>query len=424
MPSSVPTGGKPPVDGARGGPRGVQMDPMSNDASSGTGDGRIDPHSDETGDGIQRTDQVVEQTDRVAEEIDAEKGPARGTLRDVANSLGISSAVALRALRDADDIKPQMKERVREAAERLNFPLEEVSSESAHSNGVVAVLVNTMRNTWISDLVRSIRIELAATGRTAIVVPTRRRIPEYPVAADTEAISSLLDLGVDGFLMISDLADLESALEATGDRPLVGVGCSRDRAGRFDTVRIDDEIGQGLLVDHLVSLGHTEIAHVGGVGSTVARERADAFRAAMARHGLEDSARVEPGDFTESVGETAGSMLLRGSSVPTAITCVNDVSAMGVLSAAHDAGYEVPTRLAVAGHGNTSIGATSFVDLTSVDPNSERMGALGAQFLVERIGGLDGPARDVAVAPSLVARRSTSSSPRKDEPRRRRVHVE
>lgn len=391
-----------------------------------TGDGRIDAHTDAEQDqgGTPLTDQIVEQGDQVAAEIAEEKGPARGTLRDVANSLGISSAVALRALRDAEDIKPQLKDRVREAADRLRYPVDEVSAETAHSNGVVAVLVNTMRNTWISDLVRSIRIELAATGRTAIVVPTRRRIPEYPVAADTEVISSLLDLGVDGFCMISDLADLESALEATGDRPLVGIGCSRSLAGRFDTVRIDDEMGQGLIVDHLVALGHTEIAHVGGVGSAVAQERAEAFRAAMARHGLEGSARTEPGDFTEQVGETAGSMLLRGSSVPTAITCVNDVCAMGVLSAADDAGFEVPTRLAVAGYGNTSLASTGFVNLTSVDPNSERMGALAAQFLVDRIGGSDEAPRDVAVAPSLAVRRSTSASPRQDQPKRRRVHVE
>lgn len=391
-----------------------------------TGDGRIDAHTDAEQDqgGTPLTDQIVEQGDQVAAEIAEEKGPARGTLRDVANSLGISSAVALRALRGAEDIKPQLKHRVREAADRLQYPVDEVSAETAHSNGVVAVLVNTMRNTWISDLVRSIRIELAATGRTAIVVPTRRRIPEYPVAADTEVISSLLDLGVDGFCMISDLADLESALEATGDRPLVGIGCSRSLAGRFDTVRIDDEMGQGLIVDHLVALGHTEIAHVGGVGSAVAQERAEAFRAAMARHGLEGSARTEPGDFTEQVGETAGSMLLRGSSVPTAITCVNDVCAMGVLSAADDAGFEVPSRLAVAGYGNTSLASTGFVNLTSVDPNSERMGALAAQFLVDRIGGSDEAPRDVAVAPSLAVRRSTSASPRQDQPKRRRVHVE
>ncbi|MBE9403998.1 LacI family transcriptional regulator [Brachybacterium sp. p3-SID1565] len=402
---------------------------MSNDASSPSHD-IIDPAADGSSPdgggpaGIDgSTGQVVEQEDKVAGSIAQDEGPTRGTLRDVADSLGISSAVALRALRGTDDIRPLMATRVREAAERLNFPLEELADEDSH-HGVVAVLVNTMRNTWISDLVRAIRIELTATGRSAVVVPTRRRVPEYPVAADTEAIESLVRLGVDGFLMISDLADMDSVLEATGDRPFVGIGCSRDFVGRFDTVRIDDEVGQGLLVDHLVGLGHTEIAHVGGVGAEVARERADGFRKAMERHGLSETARVEPGDFTEQVGHTAGSMLLRGSRVPTAITCANDLTAIGVLSAAREAGYEVPEQLAVAGYGNTSLAASGIAQLTSVDPNSDRLGALAAQFLVDRVSGHVGPARDVAVAPSIVVRRSSSAGPRPAQERRKRISVD
>ncbi|WP_165831769.1 LacI family DNA-binding transcriptional regulator [Brachybacterium endophyticum] len=386
------------------------------------GSDSVDPHSDGAPD-EGATDQVVEQGESVRESVASDQGPTRGTLRDVADSLGISSAVALRALRDLDDIRPQLKTRVREAAERLDFPLEELAGEDAHK-GVVAVLVNTMRNTWISDLVRAIRIELSATGRSAVVVPTRRRVPEYPIAADTDAVRSLVDLGVDGFLMVSDLHDVDSVIEATAGRPFVGIGCSRSFTGRFDTIRIDDEVGQGLLVDHLVSLGHTEIAHVGGVGSQVARERADAFTLAMQRKNLEDHARVEPGDFTEQVGQTAGSMLLRGSQVPTAVTCANDVTALGVLAAARDAGYEVPTELAVAGYGNTSLSSSGVTQVTSVDPNSDRLGALAAQFLVERVSGHEQEVRDVAVAPSLVTRQSTAAGPRPEVERRARVHID
>jgi len=397
------------------------METMSSDAST-PADGTTGPAPDaDRPPGS--TDRANEQDEQHAPSLGDDADPSRGTLRDVADSLGISSAVALRALRGLDDIKPQMKERVRETAERLRYPLEELAEET-DQRGVVAVLVNTMRNTWISDLVRAIRIELSATGRSAVVVPTRRRVPEYPVAADTDAIESLVHLGVDGFLMISDLADMDSVLSATGDRPLVGIGCSKQFVGHIDTVRIDDEVGQGHLVDHLVGLGHREIAHVGGVGAAVASERAEAFRKAMERHGLGDLARVEPGDFTEQVGQTAGSMLLRGSRVPTAVTCANDVTAVGVLSAAREYGYSVPEQLAVAGYGNTSLASSGIAQITSVDPNSDRLGALAAQFLVERVSGHEVAARDVAVAPSIVVRRTSSAGPRPETTKRKRISVD
>lgn len=348
---------------------------------------------------------------------------SRATLTEVANTLGITAAVALRALRGESDINSKLVNAVKETAERLNYPLEDLTKEDDH-RGVVAVLTNTMRNTWISDLVRSIRIELAATGRHVVVVPCRQRMPEYPVTLDKQAISSLVKLGVDGFIMASELPELDKVFEAVGSRPIVAIGGSLQGIGRADTVRIDDEAGLGLLVDHLVELGHKDIAHVGGVGYAVARDRAEAFKRAMARHGLEDHARVEPCDFSEQVGQTAGSMLLRGSQVPTAITCSNDVSAVGVLSAAVDAGFDVPAELAVTGYGNTSLASSGISQLTSIDPNSRRIGALGAQFLVERIGGFDGPARDEAVSPQLVVRRSSSAGPRPERQRRRRVTID
>ncbi|WP_084253097.1 LacI family DNA-binding transcriptional regulator [Devriesea agamarum] len=374
---------------------------------------------------VQHTNQIIEQGDTVARTIAEQtaSGQRRATLKDVAASLGISTAVALRALRGESDITHKLVSRVHDEAERLNFPLEEVSAEEDR-NGVVAVLVNTMRNTWISDLVRAIRIELSATGRSVVVVPTRRRLPEFPIAADTEAIEAVRKLGVDGFVMVSELSDIDTILDCVGSTPIVSIGGSKERTGSYDTVRIDDETGQGLIVSHLVSLGHRDIAHVGGVGSEVAKERAEAFRKAMEVHGLTDHARVEPADFTEQVGQTAGSMLLRGSSVPTAVTCVNDPAAVGVLSAARDAGYDVPSELALAGYGNTSLAASGATDITSIDPNSDRLGALAAQFLVERIGGFAEPPRDVAVAPELVIRRSTSAGPRPAAPRRQRVHID
>lgn len=361
--------------------------------------------------------------EKKTEPFQSDPTKTRASLNDVAESVGITSAIAVRALRGAPDIKPDLTQRTREAAERLNFPLEDISEEDAR-NGVIAVLVNTMRNTWISDLVRAIRIELSATGRTVVVVPTRQRVPEYPVTVDESTISSLTALGVDGFIMASDLPDMDVVRRAIGSRPIVAIGASKQHIGTMDTVRIDDEAGLGLVVDHLVAMGHKDIAHVGGVGYTVAQERAEAFTAAMARHGLEDRARVEPADFSEQVGRTAGSMLLNGSSVPTAITCSNDVTATGVLTAAVEAGYSVPADLSVVGYGNTSLAASGTAQLTSIDPNSRRLGAMAAQFIVERAGGYDGPARDVAVTPRLEVRRSSSAGPRPEKQRRRRITLD
>src|SRR5947209_125853 len=72
------------------------------------------------------------------------------------------------------------------------------------------------------------------------------------------------------------------------------------------------------VVDHLVELGHRDIAHLdGGTGSGSA-ERRRAYRAGMRRHGLADHVRVLPGDHTEAAGLDAARTLLAGD-LPTAV---------------------------------------------------------------------------------------------------------
>src|SRR5699024_12378188 len=107
-----------------------------------------------------------------------------------------------------------------------------------------------------------------------------------------------------------------------------------------------------------------------------------------------------------------------------AATCAKDVAAVGVLAAARDAGFAVPEGLAVAGYGNTSLASSGIAQLTSVAPNSDRLGALAAQFLVERVSGLEDATRDVAVAPSIVPRRTTSAGPRPETTKRKRISVD
>lgn len=357
-------------------------------------------------------DLIVENVDRVREHISRRTNAtvARATLRDLANSLGISQNTALHALRRDPVISVKMQGRVHEAAEALNFPLRSVAP-AGQIGGTVAILTNTMRNPIISDLVRAVRVELTVSGYTAMVVPTRQRLPEVPVVLDVEALQAIKRLGVVGYIMLSDLTDIDQALEIIGDSPVVGANVSSYMVGRADTVRIDDDRGMDLLVEHLMEQGHSDIAHVGGVGSLLAHERARAFQGAMERHGLAETSRVEPGNFDEKVGRSAASMLLRGERIPTAITAANDPAAMGVLAALQAAGWNVPSDMAVAGHGNTTQASSELTSMTSIDPNSQRVGALAAQFLEEQIAGSDPGEEDIKVTPSLVVRRSTQAGP-------------
>jgi DNA-binding LacI/PurR family transcriptional regulator len=163
-----------------------------------------------------------------------------------------------------------------------------------------------------------------------------------------------------------------------------------------------------LVVDHLVERGHRRIAHLGGAGGAVAAERADGYRTAMARHGLAGEIVVQACDFSEDGGYTAATALLDGGHPVTALAAVNDLAAVGALSAAADAGLDLPAGLAVTGYDDTFLAELRQISLTSVNPDSAGMGELAARRLLERIARPDRPGVEHLVAPRLVIRASSA----------------
>ncbi|HEX2158982.1 MAG TPA: substrate-binding domain-containing protein, partial [Actinomycetes bacterium] len=192
------------------------------------------------------------------------------------------------------------------------------------------------------------------------------------------------------------------------DLPVVVVGARAEGLARADAVRSDDAAGMELVVDHLVERGHRRIAHLGGAGGAVASERAAGYRTAMTRHGLADEIVVQACDFSEDGGYRAAAALLGRRRPATALAAVNDLAAVGAMSAAADAGLDLPAGLAVTGYDDTFLAELRQISLTSVNPDSAGMGELAARRLLERIASPDRPGVEHLVAPRLVIRASSA----------------
>jgi DNA-binding LacI/PurR family transcriptional regulator len=162
-----------------------------------------------------------------------------------------------------------------------------------------------------------------------------------------------------------------------------------------------------LVVDYLVSAGHRAVAHLGGLGGVVAEERVAGYCAAMAHHGLESEIVVADSDFTEDAGYRGAARLLRGERRVTAIAAVNDLAAVGAMSAVADAGLGVPADVAVTGYDDTFVSAIRQVSLTSVNPDSAGIGTLAARCVLDRIEDPGRPVKEHLLPPRLVTRFSS-----------------
>jgi hypothetical protein len=158
---------------------------------------------------------------------------------------------------------------------------------------------------------------------------------------------------------------------------------------------------------YLVAAGHTAVAYLAGLGGVVAEERVTGYCAAMAQHGLESEIVVAEADFTEDAGYRGAARLLRGGRPVTAIAAVNDLAAVGAMSAVADAGLRVPSDVAVTGYDDTFVGAIRQLSLTSVNPDSSGTGTQAAHCVLRRIEDPGRAVEEHLLPPRLVTRFSS-----------------
>jgi DNA-binding LacI/PurR family transcriptional regulator len=229
---------------------------------------------------------------------------------------------------------------------------------------------------------------------------------------EAEAIDTLLQQRTDGVVMAGTVLDARRIAHVAASVPVVVVA-RNSRSSAHDSITNDDRMGARLAVDHLVSLGHREIAHVDGGAGAGAPQRRSGFLRAMAGHGLQGSASVVRGTFTEEGGREGVRALLRRRRRPTGVFVANDLAAVGALDALDEHGLLVPQDISLVGYDNTALAGLGHIDLTTIDQPRREMGESAVRLLLERRDDGRRLARHLVVPPSLVVRGSTGLPPAK-----------
>jgi DNA-binding LacI/PurR family transcriptional regulator len=343
----------------------------------------------------------------------------RPTIHDVAERAGVSKSLVSLVMRGEPQVREDKRARVLAAADELGYRMNVAArAMSAVRSGTVGVLVADLRNPALVDVVEAASEVLHAGGLSPLlsiaVLPARR--PGTAAHLDGGSIGTLRDLRVEGVLVVGSVPDRSALAQMLGDLPVVAASAQAEGL-RGDVVRTDDAAGMRLVVDHLVGRGHRRIAHAGGLGGAVAVDRLQGYRRAMDEHGLAGECLVADADFTEDAGYRAAARLLARAE-PTAVVAVNDLVALGAMSAAADHGLRLPEQLAVTGYDDSFVAAVRQISLTSVDPDTRGIAVRAATLLLDRIGGASGAPTEHLLPPTLVTRASSAPAPPRRLPAR------
>jgi DNA-binding LacI/PurR family transcriptional regulator len=324
-------------------------------------------------------------------------GERRPTLADVARRAGVSVALVSIVMREAPGASDVTRVRVLAVAEEIGYRPDARARLLRSGRSKLLGVVFTVQQPFHADVVTGL---YDAAGKIGYELTLSAVTPHRDEAT---AIGGLLQDRCEALLLVGPQVPA-AELAAIAERLPVVALARRIRHRAVDVIRSDDHEGSRMAVDHLVSLGHTRIAHIDGGRELAAEERRRGYRAAMAAHGL--TPRVVTGGITEEDGARAAGELLADR--PTGITVFSDLCAAGALDVLVRAGVAVPEDVSMVGYDNSSVARLAHINLTTVAQDTDTMATLSVARAVDRVDGTPVAHREIVIAPHLVVRGTTA----------------
>lgn len=340
------------------------------------------------------------------------RAAARPNIADIAALANVSTSAVSYALNGRDGVSESTRQRILEIAESMNWRPSSAAraliTERAGAIGVVNVSdprYPALSSDFAGEFLVGVQDELRRHDVFLVM---------HMVETATEALGVyqrwLGERRVDGVLVLNPLREDPRLplLERLG-LPAVVVGDVRGSSGLVSCWS-DTTEAMTLMVDHLVELGHTRIARVGGAPSLHhTRRRGDAFRRALARHGLVVDRRVARGRIPADIVAAA----VRDRENPlTAILVEETTPAIQLLADLADAGVSVPGEVSVASLDDVARSALVRPALTVLHRGVDDYGRRATRALLRIVD--DGIRRhEQGTFSTLVARESTAPPPRR-----------
>ncbi len=306
------------------------------------------------------------------------------TIKDVAERAGVSAMTVSRVLNEAARVRPETRERVREAIAELNYtPNISARSLAKARSFFIGLFYNNPNPGYVSEMLVGLLNRCRQAGFHLVIENCGSSEEEW----DGRITRIIEASNFDGVIVAPPIGDFTSVVEAIEQAGLPYVRIAPEvQPDASPYVVTDDYEAAMKMTRHLIDLGHDRIGFIKGPPEHGAsRQREEGFRAAMGEAGLAvNEAWMVQGRFTYRSALSASDALLAGDDRPTAVFASNDDMAAAVIAIAHKHDLAVPEDLSVAGFDDTHTATTVWPQLTTIRQPIADMAAAAIELLAER----------------------------------------
>jgi LacI family transcriptional regulator len=328
------------------------------------------------------------------------------SIKDVAREAAVSIATVSHVINNTRFVSDEVRARVREAIERCSYyPNAHARSLASGRSQTIGLVVSDLSNPFFPELVKSIEAAAFERGFDLMLSNTN-----YDPDRTSHYVRRFIERKVAGVVIMT--SELDAALLGElASREVSVVFLDLGKPGvHMSNLSVNYESGIEEAIVHLVSLGHTEIAFVGGPERLrSADRRLKAFRASMRRHLPGARPRLYAGDFKVEGGRRAAAeMLAGGRGRPTAVLAANDLMALGVMVELRAAGLEIPLDVSVVGFDDIAFAALAEPPLTTVCLPRAELGRRAVEALMTNVGHPERRGVQINIPTYLITRASTA----------------
>jgi LacI family transcriptional regulator len=328
------------------------------------------------------------------------------TLHEVAQRAGVSAMTVSRVVNGRGRVDSETRQRVEEAIQALDYvPNRIARGLISQKTQTIGIIVPDIVNPFFAPVVRGAESAARKAGYRILLCNS-----EGDLRLEREYIEDLVAHRVEGLLLAPANDRSRSSILSLlrGGFPLVLI----DRAlpdADCDLIVSDNVQGARRLIEHLIAVGHREIAHVSDAEDTsTGRERLRGYREALEAAGIPFQLELVIRTTVDRIGGyRAAQEILARDPLPTAIFAVNNMTAVGTMEALRERSLSVPKDMGLVCFDDVEHLAVLSPILTVIDQPAETFGSLGVQLLLERMTGkANSRPRRIILQTDLIVRQS------------------
>lgn len=298
------------------------------------------------------------------------------TIYDIAREAGVSPATVSRVLTNNAGVKADKREAVQSIIAKYNFrPNALARSLSETRRKVIGIIMADVRNPYYANLFVACEQAARKAGYSLLLENSlgQQEIEEAQlVLMEEQRVDAIILVGGRADDLHSNEAFVEKVNQVSNSIPVIltgkldGTSCYQVRINAIQTM--------DLVMEHLISLGHRDIAIIGGWDSVASSfEKRKRYKQILAKYQLPCHSEYYEtfGGYDYETGYRMMKKLLQLDNIPTAVIGINDSASVGAMNCIQEHGLKIPDDISVVGYDNTFMCNMMTPKLTSVDYNYE-----------------------------------------------------